>query len=158
MNALRTTKTTAVHSSRTLVRVWVGIAVACCLYGCGTDSSPSNESSTGAVPSTMPGANDPNWLTSREQLPPPDTDRIEYDADKRTLILYDLPNRDNWMVQLPDEATGRLVSSIHRLPEGVDTSHTYVYYARAGSKVSAPVSVAQIAAGHIGHTSLPNGN
>jgi hypothetical protein len=99
------------------------------------------------------GANDPDWLTSREKLPPPDSDRIEYDAQKRTLSLYDLPGRDRWMVQLPDESVGRLVGPQHRLPEGVDTAHTLVYYARAGSKTSAPVTVAEIEAGKAAHSS-----
>jgi hypothetical protein len=87
-------------------------------------------------------------------LPPPDTDRIDYDTKKRTLTLYELPNRDNWMVRLPEETVGRLVGSQHQLPEGTDITQTLVYYARAGMKVSSPVSVAQIQAGRTAHPSL----
>jgi hypothetical protein len=102
----------------------------------------------------MPGSNDPSWLTSREKFPPPGTDRIEYDAKNRMLILYDLPGRDNWMVQLPDEMAGRLVGPQYRLPEGIDTTRTLVYFSRAGMKVSASVTVSQIEAGRLSHTSL----
>jgi hypothetical protein len=123
------------------------------LIGCGT-ATPPVEEPVAAAPASTPGMNDPSWLTSREKLPPPDTDRIEYDSQKRTLTLYDLPGRDNWMVKLPDEAVGRLVGAHHRLPEGIDTTQILVYYARAGVKISAPVTVAQIEAVRKPHTSL----
>jgi hypothetical protein len=57
------------------------------------------------------------------------------------------------MVQLPDEVNARFVGPYHRLPVGVDTSRTLVYYARPGAKVSAPVTVAQIEAGRPPHSS-----
>jgi hypothetical protein len=98
--------------------------------------------------------NDPAWLTSREKLPAPHLDRLDYDAEKRTLALYDLSGRDQWMVKLPDEIAGRPVGSSYQLPEGADTSRTLVYYARPGVKVSAPVTVAAIEAGRRPHTSL----
>jgi cholesterol transport system auxiliary component len=127
------------------------------LYGCGSATPPVDDAVTNALAAPMPGTNDPSWLTSRDKLPPPDTDRIEYNAEKRTLTLYDLPGRDRWIVQLPNEHSGHLVGSQHMLPEGVDTSRTLVYYARAGVKVSAPVTVAQIEAGRMSHTSLAIG-
>jgi hypothetical protein len=83
-------------------------------------------------------------LTSREKLPPPDPDRIDYDSKNRILKLYDLQGQDRWMVQLPNEQFGRQVSPDHQLPEGVDTKHTLVYYVRPGVKVSTPVTVAEI--------------
>jgi hypothetical protein len=93
-------------------------------------------------------------LTSREKLPAPNLDRLDYDAQKRTLALYDLSGRDQWMVQLPNEAFGHPIGPTHRLPEGVDTSRTLIYYSRPGVKVSAPVTVAAIEAGRRDHSSL----
>lgn len=154
MTALRTTKPTKVRPIRAVPRLWVGFLVVFGLYGCGSTTPPANDPAPIAVTTPMPGTNDPAWLTSREKLPPPDTDRIEYDAKKRTLTLYDLPTRDNWMVQLPEESVGRLVGPQHQLPEGMNTKRTLVYYARAGVKVSAPVTVAQIEAGRMAHTSI----
>jgi hypothetical protein len=104
----------------------------------------------------MPGSNDPAWLTSREKLPPPDMDRLDYDARERSLTLYELPGRDSWMVQLPNEQ-GRTVGSHYHLPEGVDPRQALVYYARAGVKVSMPVTVAQIEAGRMTQPSLSIG-
>ena len=153
MTALRTTEPTKVRPIRAVLGFCVGSLVAFGLCGCGTATSPVNDPAPSAVTTPTPGANDPAWLTSREKLPPPDTDRIEYDAKKRTLTLYDLPTRDNWMVQLPEDSVGHLVGPQHQLPEGVDTNRTLVYYARAGMKVSAPVTVAQIEAGRMAHNS-----
>jgi hypothetical protein len=93
-------------------------------------------------------------LTSRETLPAPNPDRIDYDPQKRKLTFYDLPGQDRWMVQLPDGRAGRAVGPSHRLPEGVDTGYTFVYYVRAGEKVSASVTVATIEACRSGHTSF----
>jgi hypothetical protein len=86
-------------------------------------------------------------------LPAPDTDRIEYNPRDRLLTFHSLPAGDRWMVQLPDEPNAHYVGPLHRLPEGVDTSRTLVYYARPGVKVSAPVTVAQIEAGRLPHSS-----
>jgi len=151
MTALRTTRPAVPKPTRVLARGWVFLA-AFGVFGCGTASPPSDDPSP--VATASPGANDPSWLTSREKLPAPDTDRIEYDAQKGTLTLYDLPGRDRWMVQLPDEPNGRPVGPQHQLPEGADTSRILVYYARPGVKVSAAVTVAQIAASRAAHSSL----
>jgi len=129
----------------------VGV-VALGVFGCGSPSPPANESPAQAA--TVPGVNDPNWLTSREKLPAPDLDRLDYDAQRRTLALYELPGRDRWMVQLPDELTGNPVGPLFKLPEGVDTSRTLVFYFRPGVKVSAPVTVAAIEAGRRPHSSI----
>ena len=121
------------------------------LFGCGTAPAPSDETQPAA--SASPGTNDPTWLTSRGRLPAPDTDRIEYNPRERVLTFHPLPAGDRWMVQLPDEENARYVGPFHQLPEGVDTHRTLVYYTRPGAKVSAPVSVAQIEAGRLPHTS-----
>jgi cholesterol transport system auxiliary component len=149
MTALRTTRPAVPRSIR--ARVWVFLA-AFGVFGCGRAMPPSND--VAPLATSSPGANDPSWLTSRDRLPAPDTDRIEYDAQKRTLTLYDLPGHDRWMVQLPDEANGRPIGPQHRLPDGVDTTRTLVYYARPGVKVSAAVTIARIEAGRGPHSSL----
>lgn len=158
MFALRITQRKYRMPRNVLLGVAAIAIVAVCLYGRGTSPAPITEDAADAESAPMPGTHDPSWLTSRAELPPPDPDRIEYDAKNSTLNLYHLPNRDNWMVQLPDEPIGRLVGPQHRLPEGVDTSRTLVYYARAGVKFSAPVTVAQIEAGRMAHTSLSIGH
>jgi hypothetical protein len=154
MIALRRTTRYASRPSRNSLRVVLWCLAAFGLYGCGSATTPENDPSSSNSTPAIPGSNDPSWLTSREKLPAPDTDRIEYDREKRTLILYDLPGRDNWMVQLPDDEVARPVGPQYRLPEGVDTRRTFVFYSRAGMKVSAPVTVAQIEAGRLSHTSL----
>ena len=120
--------------------------------GCGTGEPPDAAQPSPAVQDH--GSSDPSWLTSRQELPPPNPDRLDYDPQERTLTLYDLPGPDRWMVQLPDEARGRAVGLHHRLPDGVDTRSTLVYYVRVGEKVSAPVSVADIEACRPGPTSF----
>jgi len=119
--------------------------------GCGTAAPPSDDLTPPAT--VAPGVNDPAWLSSRGSLPAPDTDRIEYNPRDRLLTFHSLPAGDRWMVQLPDEPNARYVGPLHRLPEGVDTNRTLVYYARPGVKVSAPVTVAQIEAGRLPHSS-----
>jgi len=123
------------------------------MFGCGTAPPPTDDPHPSATIS--PGTNDPAWLTSRGQLPAPDTDRVEYNPRERLLCFHPLPAGDRWMVQLPDEERARFVGPLHQLPEGVDTSRTLVYFARPGAPVSAPVTVAQIEAGRAPHTSQP---
>jgi cholesterol transport system auxiliary component len=151
MNALRTARLIASPPARSLVGVGLAGLVVFSLFGCGTGAPSANDP---PAHSGTPGANDPPWLTSRDTLPPPDPDRIDYDAQKHTLTLYDLPGRERWMVRLPDEARGRTVGPQHRLPEGVDTAQTLVYYVRLGEKPSAPVTVAAIEACRAGPTSF----
>jgi hypothetical protein len=151
MTAFRTARPITVPPVRPLLGVGLAGLVAFGLFGCGTGTPPAGDP---PARSATPGANDPSWLTSRESLPPPDPDRIDYDAQKRTLTLYDLPGRERWMVRLPDEDRGRAVGPQHRLPEGVDTAQTLVYYVRIGEKASAPVTVAAIEACRGGPTSF----
>jgi hypothetical protein len=116
--------------------------------GCGTPTPPGPEPSPHAV-----GSNDPAWITSRPELPPPETDEINYDARTRTLTLYDLPRNGRWEVQLPGESAGRPVPPQHRLPD-VDMSEVYVYYTQSGQKSSGSVSVKQIQESGNPHVSL----
>src|SRR5579872_2079824 len=140
MTTLWTTKSTKKRPIRAISRMVLLGIVACGLYGCGAATPPENESAPTSSAPSVPGSNDPSWLTSRENLPPPDTDRIELrassnDFSKRTLILYDLPARDTWMIQLPDGQIGHQIGQQYDLPEGVDLTRTYVYYSRAGMKI-----------------------
>lgn len=151
MTALRMTRANFPPTPRHTKSVAVG-ALMLGLFGCGMPSPPANDPQT--QPANTVGANDPAWLTSREKLPAPDLDRLDYDPENGTLSLYDLPGRDRWMVQLPNEPHGHFIGSMHRLPEGVDKNHTLVFYSRPGVKVSASVTVAAIEAGRRPHTSL----
>jgi hypothetical protein len=118
------------------------------LCSCGTPTPPGAEPSPHAV-----GANDPAWIPHRGALPAPDADRINYDANTRTLTLYDLPRNERWLVQLPGESVGKPVPPQHRLPD-VDMSEVHVYYTRPGQKPSASVSVKQIQDSGSTHISL----
>ncbi|WP_439626331.1 hypothetical protein [Gemmata sp.] len=153
MTALRTTGAERPTRAPAL-RAGVAGALVLGVFGCGTPSPPPAPHGPQPTAAAPLGANDPAWLTSREKLPAPDLDRLDYDPEKRTLGLYDLPGRDQWMVQLPNEAAGHLIGPSHRLPEGIDTGRTLVYYARPGVKASAAVTVASIEAGRRPHASL----
>lgn len=152
MTALRTTRPAEFRPLRLIGRVWVVLLAAPGVFGCGTASSPPADPQPAATTVAV-GTNDPDWLTSRSLLPPPSTDRIDYDAQQRVLTFYELPGQDHWVVQLPDEP-GRPVGPRHRLPEGIDTASVRVYYTRPGAKTSMYVTVAQIdEAGRAAHTS-----
>jgi hypothetical protein len=90
---------------------------------------------------------------SRPSLPPPATDRINYDARTRTLTFYELPGNDRWVVRLPGEPVGHQVTPQHRIPD-VDLTEVMVYYTRPGMQPSAEVSVKQIQDSGGAHVSL----
>jgi len=106
------------------------------LLGCGAATPPGSPPSPHAL-----GANDPAWIVSGG-LPPPDTDRINYDERTRTVTLYDLPGNDCWRIQLPGEAP-KLVAPQFRVPDA-DTAEVRVYYTRPGLRPSTSVTVKQI--------------
>jgi cholesterol transport system auxiliary component len=137
MTALRRTR----PGDRLPFRTWVRVAALVLpvgLFGCGSATPPGPDPSPHAA-----GANDPAWIVNRPALPPPDTDRINYDERTRTLTLYDLPGNDRWVVRLPGEPAGRPVTAQHRIPDA-DPSEVMVYYVRPGYKPSVSVSVKQI--------------
>ncbi len=148
MTALRITRLRSPLKLR-----WVRLAVLCALpvglFGCGTATPPDDSPPNAAV-----GSYDPPWVTHRPNLPPPDTDRINYDANTRTLTLYNLPGNDRWMVQMPGEGSGQPVAARHRLPADVEPADVRVYYSRPGVKPSAPVTVKQILDSGNPHSSL----
>ncbi len=87
------------------------------------------------------------------ELPPPATDRIEYDSQTRTLVFYELPESARWMVRRPNSEIPDLAGPDHRLPEGIDPQHTFVFYRRPGGQQSRAVSLAQIQAARQMHQS-----
>ena len=130
----------------TRLRIAVLPLLSLALLGCGTATPPGTEPS----PHAAVGSNDPAWVTHRHSMPPPDTDRINYDEQTRMLTLYDLPGNDRWMMKRAGEDSGRFVTPQHRLPPDVDLSDVMVYYARPGVKPSSSVSVKQIRdTGHV---------
>src|SRR5262249_4205756 len=132
MTALRTTRPADSRPLRSLRRVCLVSLAPPAAFGGGAAARPPRHPPPAArPPPPTVGVNDPNWLTSRPFLPPPDTDRIDYDAQQRTLTFYELPGRDHWVVQLPDDAP-RPVGPTHRLPEGVDPAQIRVWYTRPG--------------------------
>ena len=86
-------------------------------------------------------------------LPPPATDRIDYDARTRTLTFYDLQGPGRWMVTVAGAI--HPAGPDHRLPEGVDPEKTYVSYVRPSGQTSVAVSLSQIQAAREMHKSQP---
>jgi hypothetical protein len=86
-------------------------------------------------------------------LPPPATDRIDYDDQTRTLTFYDLQGPGRWMVHVGGAIYP--AGPDHRLPEGVDPDDTFVSYTRPGGLTSGHVSLRQIQAAHQMHNSRP---
>ncbi len=148
MTAFRMTRPADRPPRRTWARAAALPLLSVGLFGCGTATPPGTPPSPHAV-----GANDPAWITGRTALPPPDTDRLNYDERTRTLTLYDLPGNDRWLVRLPGESVGRQVTPRHRIPD-VNPADVMVYYMRPGFQPSVPVSVKQILDGGSTHVSM----
>lgn len=153
MTALRKTRPREcdAREERSPHRAWARLLVlllAVGLCGCGTATPPGPDPSPHAV-----GANDPAWIGNRPALPPPDTDRINYNERTRTLTLYDLPGNDRWVVRLPGEPAGRQIGSQYRIPD-VDPAEVLVCYTRPGLRPSVAVSVRQIQECGGAHVSL----
>jgi len=114
-------------------------AVLCGVTGCGeqrADNSPDPH---------------PYRANMTTPLPPPATDKIEYDDKTRTLTFYDLHGPGRWMVQVGGAMYP--VGPDHRLPEGVNPDETYVCYTRPGGQTSGHVSLRQIQAARQMHQS-----
>jgi cholesterol transport system auxiliary component len=151
MTALRITR--FVPARRKPRGAWLRLAALCMLpvglLGCGTPTPPDATPPNAAV-----GSYDPPWMANRSNLPPPDTDRINYDANSRTLTLYDLPGNDRWMVRFRGDRSGRPMTPRHTLPGDVDPADVFVYYSRPGVRPSTPVTVKQILDNGNAHSSL----
>ena len=88
------------------------------------------------------------------QLPPPATDRIDYDSATRTLTFYDTPaGAGRWMVRASDAEQGVPAGPDHLVPEGADPDQTFVYYRRPGGQASRTVTLAEIQAARETHAS-----
>jgi hypothetical protein len=121
---------------------WLGVALVG-MTGCGGESRSGG---LGGVPSPEP------YRPTMVQLPPPAPDRIVYKGG--TLTVYDLPDAGRWMVQRQGDAQPYPIGPQHRLPEGLNAEHTFVYYCRPGGQQSGAVSLAQIQAAGREHDSL----
>jgi hypothetical protein len=88
-------------------------------------------------------------------LPPPVAERIDYNANTRTLTLYQLPPSSRWMVQTSTDVGAPEVQagSAHVLPHDADPDYTYVSYRRPTGQASSSVSVSDIIAARATHTS-----
>jgi hypothetical protein len=113
--------------------------------GCGNQAGPEDAAAVEQEAVINPAA---------AELPPPATDRIDYDSRTRTLTFYDLPESARWMVRKPHTLLADSVGPDHRLPEGIDPEHTFVFYRRPGGQQSRAVSLAQIQAARQMHDSL----
>jgi hypothetical protein len=69
------------------------------------------------------------------------------------LTLYDLPGTARWLVAAPGDRFPAAAGPEHRVRDGVDPDHTFVYYSRPGGKKSYPISLRQIQDGRGPHAS-----
>lgn len=123
----------------------LGIAFSLAASGCGQREAAE-------APPPAPEEPEPQGPV-QPYLPPPATDRIEYNSQTRTLTFYDLPQSSRWMVQRPDAKMPDPVGPDLRLPEGLDPDNTFVFYRREGGQQSRSVSVADIQAARQMHVS-----
>jgi hypothetical protein len=147
MTALRTTlpepdrrRTARIAGASCLVLIALGLVVVG-VSGCGRRTDPGSSS-----------APDP-YRPLMAQLPPPESERIEFDAQTRTLTFYDLPASGRWMVRSLGTPAPSAAGPDHRLPQGFDPDTTFVYYRRPGGQSSGWVSVAEIQAARELHAS-----
>lgn len=105
-----------------------GVALAG-LTGCG--SGPDGAANGGtAHPKPV------EQLTAGPLLPAPDPDRIEYNAETRTLTFYELPEAGWWMIQRPSDPYPIPTGPEHKLPVGIDPDRTHIHYMRPGGRQS----------------------
>jgi hypothetical protein len=144
MTALRTTRSDPGVPARARGR-WVALglaaAVTAAAAGCSADGPAAGG---GAVPVER--------LTAGAKLPAPEAEKIEYNADTRTLTFYDLPDA-RWVVHHPGDRFPVPAGPEHRLPRGADPDKTVVYYTRAGGHRSETVTLRQIQDGRGLHAS-----
>jgi len=134
MTALRTTT-----DRRRPARV---LAVLCCaglagLAGCGSGHDGA-ASGAGGQPKPV------EQIAAGPLLPAPDPDRIEYNAETRTLTFYELPESGRWMIKLPGHAHAIPAGPEHKFPVGIDPDRTLVHYARPGGQQSRAVTLRAI--------------
>ena len=117
------------------------------LTGCGSGhDGPANAG--GAHPKPV------EQLTAGPLLPAPDPDRIEYNAETRTLTFYELPESGRWMIQRPGDPYPVPTGPEHRVPAGMDPNHVHIGYARPGGQQSRTVTLRAIQEGRTIHTSF----
>jgi hypothetical protein len=158
MTALRTTPEMSERPAR---RAGQGSALSCLatfgfgllllgLFGCGHEPRETGPDDPAAV-EAKPFASDRPLMST---LPPPRAEWIDYSAKDRKLSLYQLRASGRWMVKRPDRETAYPVGPEHVLPEGIDSSETYVFYIRPSGQTSRSITLAEIQAATREHLSI----
>jgi hypothetical protein len=146
MTALRMTRPDPDGPTRARRR-WTALglaaAVTAAAAGCSSDG-PAAGGGGPAVPVER--------LTAGAKLPAPEAEKIEYNADTRTLTFYDLPDA-RWVVYHPGDRFPVPAGPEHRLPRGADPDRTVVYYTKPGGHRSESVTLRQIQDGRGLHAS-----
>jgi hypothetical protein len=106
----------------------------------GCDAAPRETATTHRAPATSAKA---------ATLVRPDAFRISYDADRRLLTLYDLPDdQARWMLSTPRNAKGEPVTSGHVFASEVDLDRVTVFYTTKG--VASPaISLREVLTLHV---------
>ena len=107
----------------------IGCVALAGLTGCGSGHDGA-ASGAGGQPRPL------EQIAAGPPLPAPDPERIEYNADSRTLTFYELPESGRWMVKRPGDPYPVQAGPEHKLPVGADPDRTYVYYTRPGGQQS----------------------
>ena len=84
---------------------------------------------------------------TQQQPEKPDLTRLAYNADKRKLTLYDLPERSGrWMLMIPGKPMGIPVESEYEFPAGLecDVEQITVFYTVPNRRPSPSVTLREI--------------
>jgi hypothetical protein len=87
------------------------------------------------------------------ELPRPAVERIDYNPDTRTLVLYRLPASGRWQVWQRGDAEPAPIGPAHVLRPEADPDHTYIAYRRPTGQASGWVTVADVVAARSTHAS-----
>jgi hypothetical protein len=118
-------------------------AVLAALFAVGCDSDPREPVAMGKAPATAAAA---------KSLPRPDTHRIHYDAARRTLALYPLPDgKARWMLASARNPRGEPVADGHTFSNDVDIDSFTVFYTTEKGLNSPRVSLRELVTMQIAH-------
>jgi hypothetical protein len=124
------------------------------LAGCGDGSSrqPAGPVSADAEKADSDRPKSPADPTT-VKVPRPDPGLIGYDADTRTLVLYDLPDSaSKWMLHLPEQPKGVPVNPVHQFMTDVDVDRVAVFYTTAAGLPSPRVTLREVLAARDTHS------
>lgn len=129
----------------------LGCAALAGLTGCGSGHDGA-AAGAGGQPKPV------EQLAAGPLLPAPDADRIEYNADTRTLTFYELPESGRWMIQRAGDPHPIPAGPTHKLPIGTDPDRTHVHYIRPGGQQSRTIPLRAIQDGrtvYVSHQGNP---